>query len=67
MAYDPDLVAECYEALVPNTLVRDEFTICAPDGDREVTAVRARTETLPPDVAKLRASFLRTVPGRADA
>ena len=64
MGYDPDLVAECYEELVPNTLVEDEFTIRAPDGDRPVTAVRARTETLPPDVAKLRASFSDRFPIR---
>ncbi len=57
MGYDPDLVAECYEELVPNTLVEHEFTIRDPSGDRDVTAVRARTEALPPDVAKLRASF----------
>jgi len=57
MGYDPDLVAECYEELVPNTLVEHEFTIRDPSGDRDVTAVRTRTETLPPDVAKLRASF----------
>jgi len=57
MGYDPDLVAECYEELVPNTLVEHEFTIRDPSGDRQVTAVRTRTETLPPDVAKLRASF----------
>jgi len=69
MGYDPDLVAECYEELVPNTLVEHEFTIRAPDGDRQVTAVRARTETLPLDVAKLRANFsdrfpIRQIPGR---
>ncbi len=64
MGYDPDLVAECYEELVPNTLVEHEFEIRAPDGDREVTAVRARTETLPPDVAKLRASFSDRFPIR---
>jgi len=57
MGYDPDLVAECYEELVPNTLVEHEFTIRDPSGDRQVAAVRTRTETLPPDVAKLRASF----------
>jgi len=64
MGYDPDLVAECYDELVPNTLVEHEFTISAPDAKREVTAVRARTETLPPDVAKLRASFSDRFPIR---
>ena len=69
MGYDPDLVAECYDELVPNTLVEHEFTISAPDAAREVTAVRARTETLPPDVAKLWASFsdhfpIRQMPDR---
>jgi hypothetical protein len=64
MGYDPDLVAECYEELVPNTLVEHELTIRAPDGDREVTAVRARTETLPPDVAQLRANFSDRFPIR---
>jgi len=64
MGYDPDLVAECYDELVPNTLVEHEFTISAPDAAREVSAVRARTETLPPDVAKLRASFSDRFPIR---
>ncbi len=64
MGYDPDLVAECYDELVPNTLVEHQFTISAPDAEREVTAVRARTETLPPDVAKLRASFSDSFPIR---
>ena len=64
LGYDPDLVAECYEELVPNTLVEHELTIRAPDGDRQVAAVRARTETLPPDVAQLRVTFSDRFPIR---
>ena len=71
MGYDPDLVAECYEELVPNTLVEHDLTLRTPDRDRDVTAVRARTETLPPDVARLRAAFsdrfpVRKMPERYD-
>ncbi|WP_324662418.1 hypothetical protein [Haloarcula sediminis] len=64
MGYDPDLVAECYDDLVPSTLVEHELSITSPDGEREVTAVRSRTETLPPSVADLRANFSDRFPVR---
>lgn len=62
LGHDPDLVEECYRNLVPNTLVEREVTLEGPDGQRTVTSVRARTETLPPDVATVRASFSERYP-----
>ncbi|QLD84799.1 hypothetical protein HWV23_03410 [Natronomonas halophila] len=62
MGYGPDLVAECYEELVPAALVEREMTLEAPDGGRDIVGVRARVEALPPDVAKLRANFSQRFP-----
>jgi len=62
LGHDPELVAECYEDLVPNTLVEREVAAETADGVDTITAVRARTETLPPDVATVRASFSERFP-----
>jgi len=63
--YDPRLVAEAYEDLEPAALVEREVEIDRPDEETTtLTAVRARTETLPPDVAQIRANFSERFPTR---
>jgi len=57
MGYDPDLVAECYEELVPNTLVEHEFTIRDPSGDRDGHGSQDADRDAAAGRAKLRASF----------
>ena len=63
--YDPRLVAEAYDDLEPAALVEREVKIDRPDEETTtLTAVRARTETLPPDVAQIRANFSERFPTR---
>lgn len=63
--YDPRLVAEAYQDLEPAALVEREVEIDRPDEETTtLTAVRARTETLPPDVAQIRANFSERFPTR---
>jgi len=62
--FDPRLVAEAYEELTPSALVEREIEINRPDEETTITAVRARTEALPPDVAQVRANFSERFPTR---
>lgn len=63
--YDPRLVAEAYDDLEPSALVERDVEIDRPDEETTtLTAVRARTETLPPDVAQIRANFSERFPTR---
>lgn len=63
LGYDPDLVAECYDEMVPNTLVEHDINVGAPGVENaSMTAVRTRSETLPPDVAQIRAAYSERFP-----
>lgn len=55
--FDPRLVAECYDELVPEALVEESVPVTDAGDEREVTAVRGRTEFLPKDMAQIRATF----------
>lgn len=55
---DPRLVQECYEEMVPEGLVEEEITISNPEGEeRDVVAVRLRTDPLPPETTELQTTF----------
>lgn len=55
--YDPDLVRECYRELVPAALVEEEIELVDQDETVSLTAVRLRTDPLPPEFAEIRAQF----------
>lgn len=60
--FDPVLVRESYRELVPAALVEQEVDVTREDvdGDTEeltVTAVRLRTDPLPPEYGQIRAAF----------
>lgn len=55
--YDPRLVAECYEALVPEALVEDDVTISVAGEEQTVKAVRGRNQFMPKDMSAIRATF----------
>lgn len=58
--FDPDLVREGYRELVPAALVEEEIELEEVDDQGEplsITAVRLRTDPLPPDYAAIRAQF----------
>lgn len=61
--YDPDLVREAYRELVPAALVEQEVDVSREDVEDDqdepltLTAVRLRTEPLPPEYGQIRAAF----------
>lgn len=58
IGYDPRIVSECYDRLVPYALVEEPVTVTTGDGTTsEMTAVRLRTSPIPPEKANAEAEF----------
>ncbi|MFC4553555.1 MULTISPECIES: hypothetical protein [Halorussus] len=65
--YDPELIAEAYEELVPQALVEETVRVTGGNGDEsERTVVRLRTEPLPKNTEQLRAAFSQRFHARDD-
>jgi hypothetical protein len=58
IGYDPRLVSMCYKAIVPYALVEEKVEVRTPtEGTKTMTAVRLRTNGVPPEVARTEAQF----------
>lgn len=55
--HDPQLVAECYRALVPAALVEEDMEIDRDGESRTIPSVRLRTDPVPLDFGELQAQF----------
>lgn len=57
--FDPEMVRECYRELVPAALVEQEVDVARDDADGglAVTAVRLRSDPLPPQYGQIRSQF----------
>jgi len=68
IGYDPRLIAECYNKLVPYALVEEPVTVATPTDDaKEMTAVRLRTSDTPAEKAAAEAEFSTEFDPDADA
>jgi hypothetical protein len=53
--FDPELVRECYQELVPAALVEQDIALA--NGEGTLTAVRLRDDPIPPEYGEVRAQF----------
>jgi hypothetical protein len=56
VGHDPDVVRDAYRGLVPAALVEQEIPV-SEDSDETITAVRLRTDPIPPEYGAIRARF----------
>lgn len=60
IGHDPDLVAECYQELVPTALYETPVTLEDTDGNEQtVVCVHLRSQVIPDDLSQIRAQFSR--------
>lgn len=62
VGHDPDLIADCYEELYPQSIAETDIELEDTDGNvQTVTVVHRRDRRIEPELAKLRARFSSSV------
>lgn len=68
VGHDPDLIADCYEDLYPESIAETDIELEDTDGNvRTVTVVHRRDRRIEPELAKLRARFSSSISADDDA